>query len=76
MPREGCLPYDTEGLWAQPVGAETVRVANVPFLQIMTLRRLQDIAYLRWPDLPDSSQRYAAFGSWLVRILAGGWDAG
>ncbi|MEV0717460.1 DUF4265 domain-containing protein [Asanoa sp. NPDC050611] len=33
VPREGWLPYDTEGLWARPVGVDTARVANVPFLQ-------------------------------------------
>jgi hypothetical protein len=33
VPREGWLPYDTEGLWAEPAGIDTARVANVPFLQ-------------------------------------------
>lgn len=33
VPREGWLPYDTEGLWAQPLSADTARVASVPFLQ-------------------------------------------
>lgn len=33
VPREGWLPHDREGLWAVPVGADTARVENVPFLQ-------------------------------------------
>ncbi|MET9374266.1 DUF4265 domain-containing protein [Streptomyces sp. NPDC002992] len=33
VPREGWLPQDTEGLWATPVGPDTARVDNVPFLQ-------------------------------------------
>ncbi|MEV4390718.1 DUF4265 domain-containing protein [Nonomuraea sp. NPDC049607] len=33
VPREGWLPYDTEGLWAMPLTEDTARVANVPFLQ-------------------------------------------
>jgi len=33
VPREGWLPYDTEGLWGFAVGPDTARIANVPFLQ-------------------------------------------
>lgn len=33
IPREGWLPYDTEGLWANPVSEDTATVSNVPFLQ-------------------------------------------
>ena len=33
VPREGWLPYDTEGLWAVRLGKDTARVANAPFLQ-------------------------------------------
>ncbi|GAA4973061.1 hypothetical protein GCM10023205_44290 [Yinghuangia aomiensis] len=33
VPREGWLPHDREGLWAVPVGADTARIENVPFLQ-------------------------------------------
>ncbi|MEV7231269.1 DUF4265 domain-containing protein [Polymorphospora sp. NPDC051019] len=33
VPREGWLPYDTEGLWATVLGLDTARVDNVPFLQ-------------------------------------------
>jgi hypothetical protein len=33
VPREGWLPYDTEGLWATQLGEDTARVENVPFLQ-------------------------------------------
>ncbi|GIF48224.1 hypothetical protein Afe04nite_27630 [Asanoa ferruginea] len=33
MPREGWLPYATEGLWAVPAGPDTARISNVPFLQ-------------------------------------------
>src|SRR5262249_54140608 len=32
-PREGWLPYDTEGLWGTVVGEGTARIDNVPFLQ-------------------------------------------
>ncbi|WP_218106592.1 DUF4265 domain-containing protein [Micromonospora pallida] len=32
-PRDGWLPYDTEGLWAELVDPDRARVANVPFLQ-------------------------------------------
>jgi hypothetical protein len=32
VPREGWLPYDTEGLWATPLEEGTARVDNVPFL--------------------------------------------
>ena len=31
--RPGWLPYDTEALWAVPVGPGTARLCNVPFLQ-------------------------------------------
>ncbi|WP_433040266.1 DUF4265 domain-containing protein [Dactylosporangium sp. CS-033363] len=33
VPREGWLPYDTEGLWATVVTEDTASVNNVPFLQ-------------------------------------------
>ncbi len=33
VPRENSLPFDTEGLWATPIGADTARIDNVPFLQ-------------------------------------------
>lgn len=33
VPREGWLPYDQEGLWAQRVTDDTARLVNVPFLQ-------------------------------------------
>ncbi|WMX48932.1 DUF4265 domain-containing protein [Streptomyces roseicoloratus] len=33
VPHMGRLSQDTEGLWAVPVGADTARVVNVPFLQ-------------------------------------------
>lgn len=32
-PRQGWLPYDTEGMWATIVSGDTARVDNVPFLQ-------------------------------------------
>jgi hypothetical protein len=32
VPREDWLPYDTEGLWATRLNADTARVDNVPFL--------------------------------------------
>ncbi|PZW03773.1 protein of unknown function [Micromonospora phaseoli] len=33
IPREGWLPFDTEGLWATRVGEDLAQVRNVPFLQ-------------------------------------------
>src|SRR5689334_6360643 len=33
VPREGWLPYDTEGVWANVVAEGAARVSNVPFLQ-------------------------------------------
>jgi len=33
VPREGWLPYDKEGLWADRLGEDTARLVNVPFLQ-------------------------------------------
>ncbi|MFI6058998.1 DUF4265 domain-containing protein [Streptomyces sp. NPDC051286] len=33
VPREGWLPQDTEGLWADRLSADTARVQNVAFLQ-------------------------------------------
>jgi len=33
VPREGWLPFDTEGLWATRVEDGTARINNVPFLQ-------------------------------------------
>jgi hypothetical protein len=33
VPREGWLPYDSEGLWARRLSGDTARVENVPFLQ-------------------------------------------
>ncbi|MFE5807929.1 DUF4265 domain-containing protein [Streptomyces sp. NPDC056491] len=33
VPREGWLPQDTEGLWADRLGDDTARIRNVAFLQ-------------------------------------------
>lgn len=33
VPREGWLPYSTEGIWATRLGEDTARLDNVPFLQ-------------------------------------------
>jgi hypothetical protein len=33
VPREDWLPFDTEGVWAVPLSADTARIDNVPFLQ-------------------------------------------
>ncbi|ACU75049.1 conserved hypothetical protein [Catenulispora acidiphila DSM 44928] len=33
VPREGWLPQDTEGLWAERLSDDTARIENVPFLQ-------------------------------------------
>ncbi|MEV6964851.1 DUF4265 domain-containing protein [Hamadaea sp. NPDC051192] len=32
VPRDGWLPYDTEGLWAEPLDGHTARVRSIPFL--------------------------------------------
>ncbi|MDW5327016.1 DUF4265 domain-containing protein [Plantactinospora sp. KLBMP9567] len=69
VPREGWLPYDTEGLWAEPVGADTVRVVNVPFLQDGVaegdvVRFVTDDGGRRWVV-----ERVEASGNCTIRVL-------
>lgn len=69
VPREGWLPYDTEGLWAVAVGADTARISNVPFLQDGVaegdvVRFMTDPAGVRW-----ATGRVESSGNCTVRIL-------
>ncbi|MEU7908052.1 DUF4265 domain-containing protein [Actinoplanes sp. NPDC049118] len=69
VPREGWLPFDTEGLWAEPVDADTARVANAPFLQDGVaqgdvVRFRVDGDGLRW-----AVGRVEASGNCTVRVL-------
>jgi hypothetical protein len=69
MPREGWLPYDTEGLWAEMVDPDTVRVANVPFLQNGVaqgdvVRFTTDDDGVRW-----AVGRVEASGNCTIRVL-------
>lgn len=68
-PREGWLPMDTEGLWAEPVGEDTARVDNVPFLQNGVaegdvVRYKTDGEGVHW-----ATDRAAASGNVTVRVL-------
>lgn len=69
QPREGWLPYDTEGLWARQVGTDTAEVANVPFLQDGVaqgdiVRFHTDGDGLHW-----AVQRVEGSGSCTIRVL-------
>jgi hypothetical protein len=69
VPRDGWLPYDTEGLWAHLVGADTARVANVPFLQDGVaqgdvVRFVTDDDGVRW-----AVGRVEASGNCTIRVL-------
>lgn len=68
-PREDWLPYDTEGLWAELVDADTARVANVPFLQ----DGVAEGDVVRFTVLEDglrySTGRVEASGNCTVRVL-------
>ena len=69
VPREGWLPYDTEGLWATPVGPNTARIKNVPFLQDGVaqgdvIRFETDPEGLNW-----SRERIEVSGNCVVRVL-------
>ncbi|MEH0984689.1 DUF4265 domain-containing protein [Micromonospora sp. CPCC 205556] len=69
MPREGWLPYDTEGLWAVEVGPDVARVSNVPFLQDRVaegdvVRFRTDRDGVRW-----ATERVGASGNCTVRVL-------
>ncbi|MFC9243796.1 DUF4265 domain-containing protein [Streptomyces sp. NPDC057136] len=70
VPREGWLPYDTEGLWATRLSEDTARVENVPFLQDgvaqgETVRFVTDADGLHW-----ARERVKASGNCTVRVLS------
>ena len=69
VPREGWLPYDTEGLWAQRVGDDLARVRSVPFLQIGVaqgdvVRFETNSEGVHW-----SRERVEASGNCAIRVL-------
>ncbi|MBT2511379.1 DUF4265 domain-containing protein [Streptomyces sp. ISL-98] len=69
VPREGWLPYDTEGLWAIRLTHDTARVASVPFLRDgvaegETIRFSTDTDGLHW-----AKERVEASGNCTVRVL-------
>jgi hypothetical protein len=70
VPREGWLPYDTEGLWATRLSADTARVANAPFLQDgvsegETVRFVTDDDGLHW-----ATGRVEPSGNCTIRVLS------
>jgi hypothetical protein len=69
VPREGWLPYDTEGLWATRLTRDTARVANVPFLQDGLAEG--DVVSFRTDDdgLHWAGGRVEASGNCTVRVL-------
>ncbi|MER6176049.1 DUF4265 domain-containing protein [Streptosporangium sp. NPDC001681] len=69
IPREGWLPYSTEGLWATRLSEDTARLENVPFLQEGVaegdiVRFATDADGLHW-----AKKRVEASGSCTVRVL-------
>ncbi|MGW1886055.1 DUF4265 domain-containing protein [Streptomyces sp. NPDC001970] len=67
--REDWLPYDTEGLWATRLSADTARVASVPFLQDgvaegEVVRFVTDADGHHW-----ARERVEASGNCTVRVL-------
>lgn len=69
VPREGWLPYDTEGLWATQLSSDTARVENVPFLQDGVaegeiVRFVTDADGLHW-----AKERVEASGNCTIRVL-------
>lgn len=69
VPREGWLPCDREGLWADRVGEDTARLVNVPFLQDGVaegeiVRFVTDAEGLHW-----ATGRVKASGNCTVRVL-------
>ncbi|WP_239124308.1 DUF4265 domain-containing protein [Rhizocola hellebori] len=69
VPREGWLPFDTEGLWATRVGADTARICNVPLLargvaEGDVVRYQLNSDGLRW-----AVGRVEASGNCTVRVL-------
>jgi hypothetical protein len=69
VPREGWLPYDKEGLWADRVSEDTARLVNVPFLQDgvaegEVVRFVTDTQGLHW-----AVGRVEASGNCTVRVI-------
>jgi hypothetical protein len=69
VPREGWLPYDTEGLWALRLSADSARVANVPFLvdgvaEGDVVRFVTNTEGLHW-----AVERVEASGNCTVRVI-------
>ncbi|MET8366690.1 DUF4265 domain-containing protein [Micromonospora sp. NPDC005194] len=69
VPREGWLPYDTEGLWAVAAGPDTARICNAPFLQ----DGVAEGDLVRFTVSPDglrwTTGRVEASGNCTVRVL-------
>jgi hypothetical protein len=69
VPREGWLPYDKEGLWAQRLSDDTARLANAPFLQDgvaegEVVRFVTDAEGLHW-----AVERVEPSGNCTVRVI-------
>ncbi|MER5307696.1 DUF4265 domain-containing protein [Streptomyces sp. NPDC002773] len=69
VPREGWLPYDTEGLWATRVSRDTARLENIPFLQDgvaegEVVRFATDTDGLHW-----AKERVEASDNCTIRVL-------
>lgn len=69
VPREGWLPYDTEGLWATKLDGDTARLENAPFLQDGVaageiVRFATDADGLHW-----ATERVEASNNCTVRVL-------
>lgn len=69
VPREGWLPYDKEGLWADRLGEDTARLVNVPFLQDgvaegEVVRFITDPEGMHW-----AVERVEASGNCTVRVV-------
>jgi hypothetical protein len=69
VPRDGWLPYDTEGMWAVAVGTDLGRVTNVPFLQDGIAQ--DDIVRFRTDDDGRrwAIERVEASGNCTIRVL-------
>ncbi|RAO11571.1 hypothetical protein GUI43_03179 [Micromonospora noduli] len=69
VPREGWLPYDTEGLWGVAAGTDTARICNAPFLQ----DGVAEGDLVRFTVSPDglcwATGRVEASGNCTVRVL-------
>lgn len=68
-PRAGWLPFDTEGLWAVPLSADTATIASAPFLQDGisegdVIRFAPDDEGVNW-----AIERVTASGNVAIRIL-------